>query len=115
MADPVEPLARTELGPGIAQPTIATANERPSTMHLDAPAIPGYRITRILGVGGMGTVYAAEQDAPRRQVAIKVLQSRSGSALARFTAEAEIMARLDHAGIARVCSKPARPTGFRSS
>ncbi len=102
MADPVEPLARTELGPGVLQPTIATANERPSTMHLDAPAIPGYRITRILGAGGMGTVYAAEQDAPRRQVAIKVLQSRSGSALARFKAEAEIMARLDHAGIARV-------------
>ena len=113
MADPkVEPLARTELGVGPQ-----TGNERPSTMGLDepggsgaegqrgvvdAPSIPGYRITAILGEGGMGTVYTAEQDAPRRTVAIKVLHSRSGSALARFQAEAEIMARLDHPGIAGV-------------
>src|SRR6185312_14116173 len=68
----------------------------------ETPNIPGYRITAVLGEGGMGTVYAAEQDAPRRRVAIKVLQSRSQSALARFGAEAEIMARLDHPGIARV-------------
>jgi eukaryotic-like serine/threonine-protein kinase len=101
VADPkVEPLAKTELGVGVS--TMVTANERPSTMHLNAPAIPGYRITAVLGEGGMGTVYAAEQDAPRRAVAIKVLQSRSGTALARFQAEAEIMARLDHPGIARV-------------
>jgi len=94
-----DPLAKTELGVGGTAPT---ANERPSTRNLDAPHIPGYRITAILGEGGMGTVFAAEQDAPRRRVAIKVLQSRSGTALARFQAEAEIMARLDHPGIARV-------------
>ncbi|HEY6037077.1 MAG TPA: serine/threonine-protein kinase, partial [Kofleriaceae bacterium] len=94
-----DPLAKTELGVGV---TANTANERPSTRNLDAPHIPGYRITAILGEGGMGTVFAAEQDAPRRRVAIKVLQSRSGTALARFQAEAEIMARLDHPGIARV-------------
>ncbi len=94
-----DPLAQTDVGPA---PTLATANERPSTMHLAAPVIPGYRITAILGEGGMGTVYAAEQAAPRRRVAIKILQSRSGSALARFQAEAEIMARLDHPNIARV-------------
>ncbi|MFT3699276.1 MAG: serine/threonine-protein kinase [Kofleriaceae bacterium] len=93
-------LAKTELGTGMS--TVLTANERPSTMALDAPSIPGYRITAIIGEGGMGTVYTAEQDAPRRKVAIKVLQSRSGSALARFQAEADIMARLDHPGIARV-------------
>jgi WD40 repeat protein/predicted Ser/Thr protein kinase len=95
----MDPLAKTELGVGA---TARTANERPSTRDLDAPSIPGYRITAILGEGGMGTVYSAEQDAPRRRVAIKVLQSRSGTALARFKAEAEIMARLDHPGIARV-------------
>jgi len=88
----------TELGMGHAP----TVNDRPSRMKLDAPTIPGYRIDKILGEGGMGTVYAAEQEAPRRQVAIKVLQSRSGNALVRFQAEAEIMAHLDHPGIARV-------------
>jgi WD40 repeat protein len=50
----------------------------------------------------MGTVYAGEQQSPRRPVAIKVLHARSPSALVRFRAEAEIMARLDHPGIARV-------------
>ena len=67
-----------------------------------APAIAGYRIVGVLGEGGMGTIYAAEQDAPRRPVAIKVLHARSEAALARFWAEAEIMARLDHVGIAKI-------------
>jgi WD40 repeat protein len=65
-------------------------------------AIAGYRIEGVIGEGGMGTVYAAEQAQPRRRVAIKVLLARSPSAVARFKAEAQIMARLDHPGIARV-------------
>jgi len=64
--------------------------------------IPGYRIRDVLGEGGMGKVYAAEQEAPRRRVAIKVLHAASGMAGARFRSEAEVMARLDHPGIARV-------------
>jgi WD40 repeat protein/predicted Ser/Thr protein kinase len=92
-----EALARTEI------PTLdEKRNIRGADWRDDAPKIPGYRITQVIGEGGMGTVYAAEQEAPRRSVAIKVLQSRSGGALARFSAEAEIMARLDHPGIARV-------------
>jgi WD40 repeat protein/predicted Ser/Thr protein kinase len=65
-------------------------------------SIPGYRILEVLGEGAMGTVYAAEQRAPRRLVAIKVLHTRARSAVARFQTEAAIMARLDHPGIARV-------------
>ena len=75
--------------------------KKPPTLQ-PAVRIPGYRITGVLGEGGMGTVYVAEQDEPRRKVAIKVLYARSGSAVARFKAEAQIMARLDHPGIARV-------------
>lgn len=66
------------------------------------PVIQGYRLLDVLGEGGMGTVYAGEQDQPRRPVAIKVLHATSDAALARFFAEAEIMARLDHPGIAKV-------------
>ncbi len=66
------------------------------------PDVPGYRVLDVLGEGGMGTVYAGEQDQPRRPVAIKVLHATSEAALARFFAEAEIMARLDHPGIAKV-------------
>jgi serine/threonine protein kinase len=71
----------------------------PAAPASGAPDIPGYRLGEVLGEGAMGTVYAAEQQAPRRPVAIKVLHALSPSALVRFRAEAEIMARLDHAGI----------------
>src|ERR1041385_2206631 len=50
----------------------------------------------------MGTVYVAQQDNPRRKVAIKILQSRSQGAFLRFQTEAEVMARIDRPAIARV-------------
>src|SRR5262245_47172195 len=45
----------------------------PASPHLPQE-IGRYRIIRILGEGGMGTVYEAEQDAPRRRVALKVVR-----------------------------------------
>ncbi|HET9627418.1 MAG TPA: serine/threonine-protein kinase [Kofleriaceae bacterium] len=93
--------ADTALDTGGLAPTAdlrGAARARPEA----APSIPGYRLREVLGEGGMGTVYAAEQQAPRRPVAIKVLHALSQSALVRFRTEAEIMARLDHPGIARV-------------
>ncbi len=64
--------------------------------------IPGYRIQRTLGEGGMGTVFAAEHAATKQPVAIKVLQVATEETLARFRAEAAIMEKLDHPNIARV-------------
>lgn len=90
---------RTDRDPG--RESAATVNLGPAAAAL-AIDIPGYRVLRVLGEGGMGTVYAAEQESPRRKVAIKVLHARSPNALIRFRAEADIMARLDHPGIARV-------------
>ncbi len=86
--------------PAAIEPTLLDPTP-PQPEALDL-AIPGYTVSRILGQGGMGTVYAGEQLAPRRPVAIKVLRAHSARALARFRTEAEIMARLDHPGIARV-------------
>src|SRR5262249_58402361 len=59
-----------------------------------------------LGSGGMGVVYAAQQDRPRRTVAIKVLRRgfRHPDILRRFEQEAEMLGRLQHAGIAQVYS-----------
>ena len=63
-----------------------------------------YRLTRKIGEGGMGAVYEAEQDSPRRPVALKVVRPdlASPALLKRFTYEAQVLARLHHPGIAQV-------------
>ncbi|MHC4588215.1 MAG: protein kinase [Planctomycetota bacterium] len=63
-----------------------------------------YRIKRVIAAGGMGIIYEAVQDHPRRTVALKVIKQgiASRSALRRFEYEAQILARLRHPGIAQV-------------
>ncbi|WZO99343.1 protein kinase [Isosphaeraceae bacterium EP7] len=66
--------------------------------------VGGYRVLRRIAEGGMGAVYEAEQDSPRRTVAVKVIRPglASPALLKRFTHEAQILARLHHPGIAPV-------------
>lgn len=66
--------------------------------------IPGYRLVRLLGEGGMGAVYEAEQEQPRRRVALKVIGASlvTPTLVRRFEREAEILARLSHVGIAQI-------------
>lgn len=69
------------------------------------PTLPRYRVRQKIGEGGFGTVWLAEQTEPvRRQVAIKVLKPGldSGQVLARFEAERQALALMDHPNIARV-------------
>jgi len=69
------------------------------------PDIKGYKILDKLGEGGMGTVYLAEQRHPiKRKVALKVIRPGmdSASVIARFEAERQALAILDHANIAHV-------------
>lgn len=64
-----------------------------------------YRVTGLLGEGGMGVVFAAEQLQPvRRRVAVKVLRGGLGSTnvVARFEAERQALALMEHASIAKV-------------
>ncbi len=63
-----------------------------------------YEILGKLGEGGMGAVYEARQESPRRLVAVKVLRSgATGQAdLKRFAREAELLGRLQHPGIAQI-------------
>ena len=82
---------------------------REATDALDrAPAIPetiaGYRILGLLGQGGMGLVYRAQQQSPKRIVALKVLapDSITKEKSRRFAYEAEFLGRLQHPGIARI-------------
>ncbi|MDP6693864.1 MAG: serine/threonine-protein kinase, partial [Phycisphaerales bacterium] len=63
-----------------------------------------YKVRRVIGSGGMGTVYEAIQESPRRKVAIKVMRSgvTSRSAMRRFEYESQILGRLSHPCIAQV-------------
>lgn len=67
--------------------------------------IGGYRIIGLLGEGGMGVVYEAEQPSPRRLVALKVVRGVEmvdELRLKMFQREAETLARLDHPNIGAI-------------
>lgn len=66
--------------------------------------IAGYKILQRLGEGGMGVVYEAEQQNPRRRVALKVLRAGVASPriLRRFEHEAQVLGLLQHPGIAQI-------------
>jgi eukaryotic-like serine/threonine-protein kinase len=66
--------------------------------------IGSYRILSVLGEGGFGIVYLAEQDNPRRTVALKVLRPElaTRAVLKRFEYEIETLGRLQHPGIAQI-------------
>ena len=67
-------------------------------------SIGRYHIRRLIDSGGMGVVYEAVQEEPRRVVALKVMKPGliSKSALRRFRYEAQFLARLRHSNIAQV-------------
>ena len=64
-----------------------------------------YKILQVLGEGGFGIVYLAEQTAPvRRKVALKVIKPGmdTASVIARFESERQALAIMDHPGVAKV-------------
>ena len=73
-----------------------------------------YRIVRELGHGGMGTVYLAERDDPglRKMVALKVVHAASRLIVQRFRIETQILAALEHPGIARLYDGGTTPEGL---
>jgi tetratricopeptide (TPR) repeat protein len=78
--------------------------------HLEDGQIPlparlgRYRLNRVVASGGMGTVYEAEQESPRRTLAIKLIRPEFATApmLRRFRHEAEVLGTLYHPGVAQV-------------
>ncbi|HKA54137.1 MAG TPA: serine/threonine-protein kinase, partial [Candidatus Binatia bacterium] len=82
-----------------------------ATADYPAPTAPGtviagrYKLLEEIGEGGMGTVWVAEQTEPvRRKVALKLIKPGmdSKSVLARFEAERQALAVMDHPNIAKV-------------
>lgn len=94
----IESLATLAQQPGEASSTTTTE---------EMPQIPGYEIIRILGQGGMGTVFLAKEEALQREVALKlVAQGVAGSQAlrTRFDAEVKTLAALQHPHIAQLFS-----------
>jgi tetratricopeptide (TPR) repeat protein/tRNA A-37 threonylcarbamoyl transferase component Bud32 len=91
---------------------VATANdliqEGPGTV------IGPYKLMELIGEGGMGLVFVAEQQEPiRRRVALKVLKPGMDTrqVIARFEAERQALALMDHPNIAQVHDGGTTPTG----
>lgn len=73
-----------------------------------------YKLLQIIGEGGMGVVYMAEQSTPvRRKVAIKIIKPGADSkqVLARFAAERQALSMMEHPNIAQVFDAGATESG----
>ncbi|MFZ4574496.1 MAG: tetratricopeptide repeat protein [Phycisphaerales bacterium] len=70
-----------------------------------------YHIEAVIGAGGMGVVYRAQQESPRRTVAVKVIRSwmPARELQRRFRYEAAALGRLKHPGVAQVFEASAAP------
>lgn len=83
---------------------LASQNKAP-TQRLEVIDIPGYKIVRTLGRGGMATVYLAIQESFEREVALKVMSEALADDpkfSARFLQEARVVSRLVHPNIVTV-------------
>ncbi len=97
--------------PGSLHPTPLTA-----APDLVGTVIDQYRLLEVLGSGGMGEVYLAEQEEPiRRKVALKVIKlgMDTKEVIARFRSERQALAMMDHPNIAKIhdagATKEGRP------
>jgi thiol-disulfide isomerase/thioredoxin len=88
-----------------SQPDDATVHTSAANERTGLPTrIGSFTIRRVIASGGMGTVYEALQENPRRSVAVKVMWPGmfSDAGLHRFEYEAQLLARLRHPCVAQV-------------
>ena len=94
-------------------PTLAGI-EPPSETESPGTAIGPYKLMDEIGEGGMGVVYLAEQAQPvRRKVALKIIKPGMDTkqVIARFEAERQALAMMDHPNIAKVHDAGATDSG----
>lgn len=100
----------------LREPTInfSSSIHLPASLDQIGHRIGPYTIVELIGEGGFGTVYLAEQSVPvRRQVALKIIKPGMDTrqVIARFEAERQALAMMDHPGIARVLDAGATDQG----
>src|SRR5262249_47836292 len=94
-------------------PPNATVDEQPVTER-PGSVIGPYKLKEQIGEGGMGLVFVAEQQEPvRRKVALKIIKPGMDSkqVVARFEAEQQALAMMDHQNIAKVFDAGTTETG----
>ena len=108
-----------ERSSGFLEPAVSPATAGTMVVSIPPSEQPGdvigpYKIREKLGEGGCGVVYVAEQLEPvRRRVAIKVIKlgMDTRSVIARFEAERQALAMMDHPNIAKVLDAGSTETG----
>jgi eukaryotic-like serine/threonine-protein kinase len=94
--------------PGLAAPSAGSAHKE------GGGRVGRYKLLQQIGEGGCGVVYLAEQEEPvRRRVAVKIIKlgMDTRQVVARFEAERQALAMMDHPNIARVLDAGATETG----
>src|SRR5439155_2294506 len=96
------------------RPAPSATADPPVLAERPGAVIGPYKLLQQIGEGGMGTVFMAEQTRPvQRKVAIKIIRPGMDSrqVIARFEAERQALAMMDHVNIARVLDAGATESG----
>ncbi|XZE35496.1 protein kinase domain-containing protein [Pirellulaceae bacterium SH501] len=96
---------------------IPAMDSKDSQLHCpeNLPAVGNYQLMEQIGEGGMGVVYVAQQNQPiRRKVALKLIKPGMDSkqVVARFEAERQVLAMMNHPHIAKVLDAGTTDTGL---
>jgi len=103
-----------EAAPADAEQVLSAAEAALESEIPETKRIGPYKLLQKLGEGGYGVVYMAEQEQPiRRRVALKIIKlgMDTKNVIARFEAERQALALMDHPNIARVLDAGATETG----
>ena len=108
--------AQPKVGGFLDAPAAGPTMSLPSPQEMEGPGtvIGPYKLLEQIGEGGMGIVYMAEQTQPvRRKVALKVIKPGMDTkqVIARFEAERQALAMMDHPNIAKVLDAGATESG----